>query len=126
MIEGDLKETPAAIFQGKTPRMIMQTLGTEWGRTYVGEDFWAQLAAMRIRQLTEFGASVVVDDCRYANEAAVIDALGGEVWKVTRPGLRATDHSSESSQHLITPKRELTNGGSVDELLAAVSKAVGA
>lgn len=124
MIEGIYKETPAAVFQGKTPRMVMQTLGTEWGRTYIGEDFWAHLAAMRIKQLTEFGASVVVDDCRYANEAAVIKGLGGEVWKVTRPGTPMMNHSSELEQHRIVAKRELTNSGTVEELLTAVSKAV--
>lgn len=124
MIEGAYKETPAAIFQGKTPRMVMQTLGTEWGRTYIGEDFWAHLAAMRIKELTGFGASVVVDDCRYGNEAAVIRGLGGEIWKITRPGVPVMEHTSEANQHLIVAHRELTNAGTVDELLAAVSKAV--
>ena len=33
MIEGELKEEPQELFGGKTPREVMQTLGTEWAET---------------------------------------------------------------------------------------------
>ena len=34
---------------GKTPRYLMQTLGTEWGRMMVDGDLWVELCCVRIR-----------------------------------------------------------------------------
>lgn len=125
MIEGDLKEVISPVLGGRTPRQVMQTLGTEWGRKCVAEEFWVQLTAMRIKTITELGKSVVVDDCRYPNEATMIAGLGGEVWKITRSGLAATSHSSEQDQRLIVPRRMVINNGTVEELLTSIDRAVG-
>ena len=38
MIDGDLKEAPTPLLEGRTPRQAMQTLGTEWGRDRIGRD----------------------------------------------------------------------------------------
>ena len=124
MIEGDLKETPASILSHHTPRHAMQTLGTEWGRNLIGQDFWVQIAASRIQQIRSFNSPVVVDDCRYPNEATLIRQLGGTIWKLSRPGAAVDSHSSESDQKLVVADRMLLNNVGIGDLLVQVDKAV--
>lgn len=88
-VEGGKKEVPG--IGGKTPRHAMQTLGTEWGRKCMGEDFWINLWRSRAAN-----GNVVVDDCRFANEAAAIRSLGGIVIKLEGRGGIAGGHSSEA------------------------------
>jgi hypothetical protein len=79
-------------------RHLMQTLDTEWGRQCVNPDVWVMIASKRIRDLHAAGYSVVIDDCRFPNEARLILELGGELWHVERPGITAnTDHASEGA-----------------------------
>lgn len=80
--EGDLKETPMPVLGGKTPRHVMVTLGTEWGRAMIGPDLWVNLALQPILQHLAAGLDVVVDDCRFDNEALEIVKLGGAVAKI--------------------------------------------
>lgn len=97
MIEGDLKETPQPILGGRTPRHAMQTLGTEWGRSCMAADLWVTLAAARIAGLLAAGRNVVVDDVRFANEAALIRSMGGRVVLIDRPGVTPVGtHASEA------------------------------
>lgn len=95
-IEGDLKELPTPLLQGRTPRYAMQTLGTEWGRNIIGEDFWTGLWASVANDVLDNGGKVVCDDCRFENEAEVIRRFGGTVWQLRGRGGIAGDHSSEA------------------------------
>jgi hypothetical protein len=105
---------------GKSPRQMLQTLGTEWGRGAVHPEIWIRIAMERAVRHLDFNG-VVITDVRFDNEAqAVIDA-GGEVWRVTRPGWRcladdAAAHQSEAgvSDHLVA--RTIDNSGSLDDL----------
>jgi hypothetical protein len=47
-----LKETPLPVI-GKSPREIMQTLGTEWGRRLVNPDLWVCLAEREVEKLRQ-------------------------------------------------------------------------
>ena len=97
-IEGDLKEKPCQLLLGRSPRYAMQTLGTEWGRKCLGEDFWVNYWFARVQRhfAASPGARVVVDDVRYPNELQAVAGLNGRLWWVTRPGVRALGgHSSE-------------------------------
>lgn len=78
-IEGELKEVPCALLGGKTPRYAMETLGTEWGRDMIGSEFWIRLWAHRV---AAHNGPVVVEDCRFENEAAAARALGGVVYRI--------------------------------------------
>lgn len=95
MTEGDLKETPLASFYGKSPRHLMQTLGTQWGREQVGAKFWLDSWTARFNA----GATkpLVVTDCRFENEGTYLKALGAELYLVRRPGFTKNvgAHSSE-------------------------------
>ena len=92
MLEGDLKEVPTPYLNGRTPRYAMQTLGTEWGRELMAEDFWIGAARDRIEQ----SPRVVVSDIRFGNEADLIRELGGTLYRIEREGQTVTDlHPSE-------------------------------
>jgi hypothetical protein len=103
MIEGDLKEVPAAELCGRTPRYAMLTLGTEWGRGLMATNFWIHLFVTRVDRLRNQGHSIVVDDARFPNEFEAIRDLGGMLIKVMRPGL-VPDLSHESEQHVESAK----------------------
>ena len=97
MIEGARKETPVDALGGLTPRRVMQTLGTEWGRDTLAPDFWVDLWRAGAVSALEAGNRLVVEDCRFENEAAAVRALGGVVVEITRPDLAplAAGHASE-------------------------------
>ena len=96
-IEGDLKETPEALFGRRTPRHAMITLGTDWGRDLIVPDLWVRIWSRKVSLLMATGHSVVVDDLRFPNELAAIREMGGEVYKVAGPSRRgvAINHVSE-------------------------------
>lgn len=116
-IEGVLKELPCDKLNGRTPRYAMQTLGTEWGRNHMGQDFWVNLLVQKVHQMD---CNVVIDDCRFPNEAVAVQRdLQGKVWRLVRAASYGT-HSSERDQAYITPDLTLMNTGTLDELLEKV------
>ena len=52
---------------GVSPRRMMQTLGTDWGRNMVNPEIWTLLAHAR---LICNGPGMVISDVRFENEAA--------------------------------------------------------
>lgn len=86
---------------GKTVREAYQSLGTDWGRNMIGENIWLIAAQQRFtRKLKAIKdgimGGIVVDDCRFDNEAKLVKELGGIVVRIVRPGLSAMDHASEA------------------------------
>jgi hypothetical protein len=119
-IEGDLKEQPHPLLCGKTPRHAMQTLGTEWGRTCIGPDFWVNAAMENVHAVLDQGGSVVIDDCRFYNEGEAVRALGGEVIHIRRPCVGPVSaHPSESLG--ARPSHLFLNDGTEDDLRTMVS-----
>ena len=102
---------------GVSPRHMMQTLGTEWGRACIHPDFWVMIARAEARRVMAYGGSVVIDDVRFPNEATMIRKLGGELWRIDRPGvIYSGDHSSEGGLEDITPDRVIVNDGTIAQL----------
>lgn len=82
MINGDLKEVPTPYLGGQSPRVAMQLLGTEFGRA-LHPDFWSNIWRDRAADMiANDGVGVVVDDCRFPNEAAAVRGLGGFVVEI--------------------------------------------
>jgi hypothetical protein len=106
-IDGDRKEQPCDLLGGKTPRWAMQTLGTEWGRQLIGDDLWIRAWRAAVDRLPA-GVPVVVDDCRFPNEAEAIQAADGVLVKIERPGA-GTASVHESEQHVLPFARILHN-----------------
>lgn len=115
-IEGSRKELPCELLGGKTPRWAMQSIGTEWGRNLIDPDLWirAWRAALPVR------GNVVVDDCRFPNEAAAVRAAGGIIIRVARDGAvsSAAGHSSEGQE--IEADFTIRNDRRMSEFLADV------
>lgn len=94
-IEGDLKEEPCDMLCGKSPRDFMQLLGSEFGRDMIGKFFWVELWHNRASLVVNNGGRVVVDDCRFPNEAAAVRKLGGDVYMIAGRGGIPGEHESE-------------------------------
>ncbi|EIU7173476.1 deoxynucleotide monophosphate kinase [Pseudomonas aeruginosa] len=118
-LEGPAKEQPLP-WLGKSPRELMQLLGTEWGRNLVHPQLWLMLADMNLSNHLEAmpqAQGFVISDVRFDNEADWIRAKGGVVVHLRRQvGAEVAAHSSESG---ITPgARDLfiSNDGSLNDL----------
>jgi hypothetical protein len=107
---------------GVSPRHLMQTLGTEWGRECVRPDVWLRCWERNVDHYLSSHLSVVCDDVRYPNEADLIRELGGELWLITRPGTRrGTSHPSEGSlDDFPYFDRRLVNSGTLINLYQSV------
>lgn len=107
--------------KGLSPRKMLQTLGTEWGRM-VSRNMWADLA--RDTALKSLGGGLrydrlkglyeeksfmpnmaVIIDGRFRNEIVTVASVGGEAWKVTNPVVSESPgikgHASEDEQKSI-------------------------
>ena len=102
---------------GISARHMLQTLGTEWGRACIHPDFWVMIARAKAERIMKDGGSVVIDDVRFPNEAKMVFDLGGELWRIDRPGVTYSgDHSSEGGLEDITPDRVIVNDGTIAQL----------
>ena len=116
-VDGGEKEVPVAYLCGRTPRYILQTLGTEWGRDLIGRTLWVDLLKWRAMDLLSRDYDVVVDDVRFENEAEAIKRLGGTVIRIVRPVLvNGMGHRSESEIGALRVDHEILNDGTLDEL----------
>lgn len=98
MLDPDRKEKPLDTLGGKSPRQLLCSLGTTWGREHVGEHLWTNQAARRIPSLLSGTGveGVVIDDVRFEDEAQLIRDLGGIVIELRRTGYYyTTDHRTE-------------------------------
>ena len=114
---------------GKSPRQLMQTLGTEWGREIVHPDLWVLVADQMWKKYQEigWGAGVVLSDVRFRNEAEWILAQGGLLISLSREGVAAVaTHVSEQNIPFDLANVSLENNGTVEELAAAVTATVDA
>lgn len=111
---------------GKSPRQLLQTIGTEWGRDMIDRDIWVRHLEQRIANMERQGYDlIVVADVRFDNEAEAIRARGGQVWQVIRPG--ADGHfGGHSSERGVSPDlidRVIVNAGTPDDLREIVVEA---
>lgn len=102
---------------GVTPRHLLQTLGTEWGRQHVSKDLWAGLTVRQADRISKKGTDVAIDDCRFPNEADKIHSVGGVIVRVNRPGLSSEDsHKSEKYYDQVPADFTIQNDRSIREL----------
>jgi len=101
---------------GKSPRHLMQTLGTEWGRNCIHPDLWTLLAEREVEYHAKYRYNLVISDVRFHNEADMILKHGGELWQVVRDGATVAEHISEQAQWANYDCRILNNNGTLDQL----------
>lgn len=105
-----------------TPRHLMVTLGTEWGRDLVAGDLWTRALLNRLRNMRVRGTQlVVVSDVRFRNEAEALLEHGAVLWHVTRPGF-GDDNAHRSEQEKLDDlcHEHIENAGTVADLNSRV------
>lgn len=76
---GDMKEAVNPFF-GRTPRHMMQTLGTDWGREMIHPAIWLKAWELEAAKHEK----VVVDDVRFLNEIDMIKSMNGMIVRLER------------------------------------------
>lgn len=110
---------------GKTPRELYQELGDSLRRIHPRALLRSWRAA--VEAALHDGYSVVVPDIRTPAEAAALHELGGQLWRVFRPGMQlsgaAAEHATETISDSFTVRLVLRNVAGVEELRAAAEVA---
>lgn len=118
----DRKEDEIPAFNA-SPRRLMQTLGTEWGRETITPDIWINFMLLRYSQA---GLGMIVTDVRFEEEAARIRALGGKIIHVVRPDAEVVaPHKSERGLEVGVSDIVILNNQTLAELSATVGKYCG-
>jgi hypothetical protein len=136
-----------ANYQGITPRLLLQTLGTDWGRNTISQDMWIDYA-VRLADLLLWGGFdyqresglvsrpgarapfVIIPDLRFLNEFEKVSNAGGICIKIERDVNRSEvasagiqNHQSEEEIDQI-PRGEfdyiIENNGTLEDLYSIV------
>lgn len=134
LTDRDLKETSLKQIFGfdKSPRQLMQTLGTEWGRNMIDPNIWLNIARTKIEFNKRLCAAnnlylrgIAVSDIRFEGEAKWLRDQGGTIWHIRRPNnpyTITTAHASEGQITIPPPipgigeEPLIINGGDIDQL----------
>ena len=104
----------------KSPRHMMQTLGTEWGRGMIDSNIWINALDARIKAN---GGSAVVPDVRFDSEADFIRKNGVLIHIEGRDVLKL-DHKSEAGVCQKKGDIIMTNAGSLEEYYNTIEKVI--
>lgn len=115
-----------------TPRWVLQQWGTEVCRNGFHNEIW--IASLE-RKIKELDKDAVIPDTRFPNEVDMVQAVGGQVWRVKRGsdpawfsryqrrGMIPPDvHPSEWAWARSEFDQVITNDGSLDDLRETVDK----
>lgn len=108
-------ELTGAIF--RSPRQILQFVGTDIARNLVGGDVWVNrfLDSMELED-----GNIVITDVRFRNEARAIKDMGGYVVKIKRRGTGGGSHASETELNIICSDYLIENDETKEDLKDAV------
>lgn len=113
---GDLKETVDERY-GVSPRVALQTLGTEWGRGCISESLWVDIAKVKMQTASK----IVISDCRFDNEAEIIRSLGGTIVEIVRDDAQEVNsHASESGISKDLVNFTIENNGTIEQFLTDI------
>jgi hypothetical protein len=105
-----------------TPRWVLQNWGTEVLRTGFHDDLWIASLEHRLSFSNQISNNIVISDCRFPNEFAMIKKLNGIVIKVERDNvLSVSDHVSEHAWNDFNFDYTIDNNGSLSELYKQVN-----
>ena len=131
-----LKEQPLDQLCGKSPRQVMQTLGTEWGRNTLCNDIWLRVAQKEIDYQNKLASTnnlylngIVISDIRFEGEAKWLRDQGGIIWHIHRPDnphAIATGHASEIPVQRLFGEPFIVNDGNTEDLQAIVAMVIDA
>lgn len=113
-ITDENKEAPIYWAPHLTPRLLMQTVGTEWGRA-MDPNLWV----LSFLNRPNAGRNVVVPDVRFENEASAVRMAGGLMIHVQRNIVHDDKHASEAGVGVRFDLGDMliTNNGSLGALM---------
>lgn len=123
----DTKEDPID-WLDRSPRFLLQTLGTEWGRDLVGWDVWVRALHRRCEQVEAvwedngyLPRAWVISDVRFEDEAAFVREHGVLIHLVRDGAPPVNGHVSELGvEFRADVDLVIENNGTLDDLAAAV------
>lgn len=105
-------------------RYLLQTLGVS-ARKLFGDRFWVHEAMKTMLNNPPPDLNYVITDVRFFNEADMIKANQGQLWRVERPGITAVNtHVSESELDKYVFDLVIDNDLTLESLKEKVMKAV--
>jgi hypothetical protein len=111
---------------GRSPRELMQSMGTEWGRNQVHPELWLLLAEQNLEflgQTNDNATGFVISDLRFENEADFVRKRGGIVVHLLRPdAAEVSPHISETGIGLQDNDLVLHNDGAIEDLTAQLDE----
>lgn len=121
--EGESKEQPIS-WLGRSPRQLMQLLGTEWGRHMISANLWVDLAEQHLNAIANASfpsPSFVISDVRFENEADFIRKRGGMIVHLQRfAAPKVNAHVSEAGVSLHKDDLVLVNDGDLPSLYSQI------
>ena len=100
-------------------RRLLQVVGLEV-RNFFGENCWVDRAMIGVSS----SQKIVFTDVRFPNEAEMIKALGGEIWRIQRPGIAPiNNHPSESAMDDWQFDKMILNSSGVEGLKQQIAAA---
>jgi len=115
-LHGNLKETYDPFYK-RSPRHMMQTLGTEWGRELIGKNIWVN--AMD-KHLDSLGGTFLIPDVRFDSEADFVREHGTLIHIIGREHIIDSDHVSENPVTIHNSDILLNNNRSLVEYLTNI------
>jgi hypothetical protein len=112
----EIKTQVAKIFGPYDPkkkdvlRPVYQSVG-ESAKQLFGLHIWVDQVASKIKKLEDTQAVIVIDDLRFPFERDWVKSMGGEVWRIIRPGTDKSDdtHVSETEVDKVVADQTFTN-----------------
>lgn len=93
-------------------RRLLQDLGVA-ARDLIGPNVWVDAAMASV----DDSEKVVITDVRFENEADCINSMGGQLWRIKRPGVEAVNaHISETQMDGYKVDQIIVNNGTVEDL----------
>jgi len=122
-LHGSLKDV-IDVFYNCTPRHMLQTLGTEWGRDIIDGDIW--IKAMEYR-LSDIGGTFIIPDVRFENEAEFVRKHGRLIHIRGRDdNIEAgANHVSESGVNCGNTDIVIHNDDLIDSFYDCIGEALG-
>lgn len=106
---GDQKEKIDPRY-GWSPRHMMQTIGTEWGRNLIDPDIWVKAMEHHIQ------APTIIPDIRFENEATFIREHGLLIHIMGREDNIDSGHVSENGVEMNVSDIIIVNDGSLNNM----------
>lgn len=117
MYGGEIREQVDPRY-GCTPRHLMQTLGTEWGREIIDQNIWVNAMKSKLDSV----GNLIIPDVRFESEADFIRKNGILIHIKGRKSIQST-HKSESGVYSEINDITILNNDTLEAFQSSIEKA---